>query len=447
MATTELHKIPDTILSRSQVYEFRTIATNAITAQLRAIAQAEGIVVQDDALGLIARYAEGSLRDAESAFDQVIAFSGSSVRVDDVATVLGLVGRDLLFDILTAVADEDLAAAFTLAGRAVEAGTDLRILCRELAAIVRAMMLVSIDPARMDDPDVVFESDRERLGGLVSRFSREDLLRSFDLLAKAEQDVRAASQPRYALEMALVKWIHLRRLVPIGDLIASLEKGGGLLGGSTPRPSGAAAPTGAQRSAPPVFGSRPTFGARPPSPAPPAPPRPSAPVARPSVAPAPAAIRPAAAPVESPAPPPAPPESRDALPADFKNRFLTEVQRSNRTFYGFHLAQAQKIEIVDGRLVFTFGPVHEVMRQQVEAKRVWLEAVAESVAGRKVAVTTAKGAAMDPAAARPTVAPAAPVPTPLPADADLKARALADGGVQAMLEVFPAEIRDVEEIK
>ena len=448
MATTELHKIPDTILSRSQVYEFRTIATNAITAQLRAIAEAEGIVVHDDALALLARYAEGSLRDAESAFDQVIAFSGSSVGVDDVASVLGLVGRDLLFDILTAVADEDLAAAFILAGRAVEAGTDLRILCRELAAIVRAMMLVSIDPARMDDPDVVFESDRERLRGLVSRFSREDLLRSFDLLAKAEQDVRAASQPRYALEMALVKWIHLRRLVPIGDLIASLEKGGGLLGGSTPRPSGAAAPTGAQRSAPPVFGSRPTFGARPSSPAPQPPPRPSAPVARPSVAPAPAAIRPATAPVESPAPQPAPTtESRDALPADFKNRFLTEVQRSNRTFYGFHLAQAQKIEIVDGRLVFTFGPVHEVMRQQVEAKRPWLEAVAESVAGRKVAVTTAKGAAMDPAAPRPTVAPAAPVPTPLPADADLKARALADGGVQAMLEVFPAEIRDVEEIK
>jgi hypothetical protein len=121
------------------------------------------------------------------------------------------------------------------------------------------------------------------------------------------------------------------------------------------------------------------------------------------------------------------------------------VQRSNRTFYGFHLAQAQRIEIVDGRLVLTFGPVHEVMRQQVEAKRTWLEAVAESVAGRKVAVTTAKGAAMDPGASRPAMTPAAP--TPLPADADLKARALADGGVQAMLEVFPAEIRDVEEIK
>jgi len=363
--------------------------------------------------------------------------------------VLGLVGRDLLFDILTAVADEDLGAAFRLAGRAVEAGTDLRILCRELAALVRAMMLVSIDPGRIDDHDVVFESDRERLGGLVARFSREDLLRSFDLLAKAEQDVRATSHPRYALEMALVKWIHLRRLVPIGDLITGLEKSGGVSIGSTARTSGASASPGAQRSGPPAFGSRPAFGARPSSPVAQVPPRPPSPAGRSSVAPAPV-VRSASAPVQSPSPQPAPPESGDALPADFKNRFLAEVQRTNRTFYGFHLAQAQKIEVIDGRLVITFGPVHEVMRQQVETKRGWLEGIAESVAGRKVPVSTAKGAATDPDAPRSAAAPTASASTPttpVPADADLKARALADGGVQAMLEVFPAEIRDVEEIK
>jgi len=440
MATTELHKIPDTILSRSQVYEFRTIATHAIAAQLRAIADAEQIQVGDDALALIARYAEGSLRDAESAFDQVFSFSGSAVGVDDVATVLGLVGRDLLFDILTAVAEEDVAAAFTLAGRAVEAGTDLRILCRELAALVRAMMLVSIDAARLGDPDVVFESDRERLKALTPRFSREDLLRSFDLLAKAEQDVRAASQPRYALEMALVKWIHLRRLVPIGDLIAGLEKGG-LSTSSPPRGSGGTSSAATQRPSSTTFGSRPTFGARPA-------PGTSAPAAGPASAPA-VAGRPAP-PASAAQAPATPSEAGGPLPADFKNRFLAEVQRTNKTFYGFHVAQAQKIELVDDRLVFTFGPIHEVMRQQVEGKRGWLESIAEAIAGRKVPVTTAKGPAIDPDAPRPAAAP--PVPAPSPAappadDADLKARALADSGVQAMLEIFPADIRDVEEIK
>ena len=277
MATTELHKIPDTIQSRAQVYEFRTIATTAIAGQLRHIADAESISIADDALTILARYAEGSMRDAQSAFDQVLSFAGATVTADDVASVLGLVGRDLLFDILTAVADEDASAAFALAGRAVDAGYDLRILCRELSGLVRAMTLVSIDPQRLSDPEVVFESDRQRLQGLVTRFSREDLLRSFDLVAQAEADVRLASQPRYTLEMALLKWIHLRKLVPLADLIGQLEKGGcvGAPAGGLDPPATAPKPVQA-------FGARPSFAPRPtaPAPRPPSPaPRQGAPVA------------------------------------------------------------------------------------------------------------------------------------------------------------------------
>ena len=106
MATTELSKIPETVLSRSQVFEFKTISSRQIADHLRKIADAEKIAVGDAALLLIARAAEGSMRDAESAFDQVIAFAGQTMSADDVATVLGLVGRDLVLDIVTAVADE-----------------------------------------------------------------------------------------------------------------------------------------------------------------------------------------------------------------------------------------------------------------------------------------------------------------------------------------------------
>src|SRR6186713_662906 len=120
MATTELHKIPDTILSRSQVFEFRTIPTKAIAQQLRRIAEAEKLDVSDAALALIARSAEGSMRDAQSALDQVIAFAGSTIGTDDVSTVLGLVGRDLLMDVIDAVVAEDAPRAFALAERAVE---------------------------------------------------------------------------------------------------------------------------------------------------------------------------------------------------------------------------------------------------------------------------------------------------------------------------------------
>src|SRR5262249_14422934 len=112
MATTELEKIPETVLSRSQVYEFRTIST-------KAIADKEGITVADESLQLIARDAEGSMRDAQSKLDQVIAFTGKTISAEDVATVLGLVGRDLVLDALQAVADEDAPASFALAARAV----------------------------------------------------------------------------------------------------------------------------------------------------------------------------------------------------------------------------------------------------------------------------------------------------------------------------------------
>jgi DNA polymerase III subunit gamma/tau len=154
MATTELEKIPETVLSRSQVYEFRTIAASAIADQLRTIVDKEGISVGDDALRLIARDADGSMRDAQSKLDQVIAFTGQTITGDDVSTVLGLVGRDLLLDTLQAVADEDAAQAFALAARAVEMGYDLRAVCRELARVVRDLLVLSVDPTRLSDPEI-----------------------------------------------------------------------------------------------------------------------------------------------------------------------------------------------------------------------------------------------------------------------------------------------------
>src|SRR6185369_2639463 len=227
MATTELDKIPETVLSRAQVYEFRTISTKAIAAQLRKIMDAEGITVGEDSLQLIARDAEGSMRDAQSKLDQVIAFTGTTITADDVSTVLGLVGRDLLLDALQAVVDEDAPASFVLAARAVEMGYDLRAVCRELSRMVRDVLVLSVDPSRIDDPEIAGEGERDRLKALAGRFSREDLLRAFDLLTRAEQDIKSAAQPRYHLEMALLRWIHLRKLVLIEDLIA---QGPSLLG-------------------------------------------------------------------------------------------------------------------------------------------------------------------------------------------------------------------------
>ena len=135
MATTELHKIPDTILlALAGLRVPHDLHARRSPTQLRTIADAERIDVPRRGADADWRaQPKAACATPQSAFDQVIAFAGTTIAADDVATVLGLVGRDLLFDILTAVADEDAAAAFALAGRAVEIGYDLRLVCRELS--------------------------------------------------------------------------------------------------------------------------------------------------------------------------------------------------------------------------------------------------------------------------------------------------------------------------
>jgi DNA polymerase-3 subunit gamma/tau len=241
MATTEIEKVPATIQSRSQVFELKAIGLKQIADQLRRIADAEGIRIDDAALMLVARAGDGSMRDAQSALDQVIAFAGGTIAADDVTTVLGLVRRDLLIEMADAVGREDAAAVFDLAGRAVESGYDLRLVIRELARLTRDVLVVSLDRTRLDDPEIAAESERDRLAALAGTFSPEDLMRAFDVLTKAEADIKAAAQPRHHVEMALLRWIHLRRLVPLSDLIDGLEKGAppssATPGSAPPRPA------------------------------------------------------------------------------------------------------------------------------------------------------------------------------------------------------------------
>lgn len=430
MATTELHKIPDTILSRSQVYEFRTIPTGAIAAQLKAIAAAEGIEVPEAALMLISRAAEGSMRDAQSAFDQVIAFAGQTISVEDVSTVLGLVGRDLLFDIIEAVIDEDAPKAFALADRATESGHDLRLVCRELAGVIRDVTIISIDPARIAEAGLG-EADAARLKTLAGRCSREDLLRAFDVLSRAENDIRGAAQPRFHFEMAMLRWMHLRKLVPLTELLS----------GTVPS-SGSAGPSGpVARPAPPARAAEP---ARRPVAAAPAPPsRPALAAAVPRAA--------AAAPASSQAPkaaspaPPAPATPRVSAPVagGLKDTLLSEVRAGKPTLYNLAIAQAQTIDVTDAAITFTFAANHKMAKAQLDQSKEWLEALTERLTGRRIPVRSvlADGDAPAPAAIR---APEAAKPaTP---GRDLRAEALASSAVQAMLEVFPAEVGDVEEI-
>ncbi len=432
MATTELEKVPQTIQSRALVFELRTIGFKAIVDRMRGIAADEGIAIDERALALVARAADGSMRDGLSALDQVIAFAGGAVSAEDVATVLGLVRRDLLIEIVDTVAREDAAAVFDLAGRVIEAGYDLRLVCRELARIVRDLMVVRIDAGRLADPEIASEDERDTIKDLAARFSGEDLMRAFDVLNRAEFEVRASAQPRYHLEMALLRWIHLRKLVPLTELIERM--GGAPAAAATP-----AAP--ARRAAPPAAAPKAAPAPAPPRPAPAAP-REAAPAARPKAA------RPAARPA-----PPAPPDDEPEAEAqgtgpegDLKSAFLAEVRKGKKFFHGTVVAQAQKIEVAGDTVTFTFAPNHRALRTQFDQMRPWLETAASKVAGRRMAVVGVEGrgeAKAAPASPGGAAKPAKPEPA---ADDPLKAQALADSGVQAMLDVFAAEITKVEEI-
>ena len=239
MATTELEKIPETVLSRSQVYEFRTISTKAIADAAPPHRRRRGHRGRRRvAAAHRARRRRQHARRAEQ------ARSGDRVhRQDD----HGRGRRD------GARPGRPRSAARTRAGgrrrgRAggVRAGRPrgrdgLRpaAVCRELSRVVRDLLVLSVDPSRISDPEIAGEGERERLKALAARFSREDLLRAFDLLTRAEADIRGAAQPRYHLEMALLRWIHLRKLVPIEDLIAGVRLGASACRARPTRSSGA----------------------------------------------------------------------------------------------------------------------------------------------------------------------------------------------------------------
>ena len=422
MATTELHKIPDTILSRSQVFEFRAFPTKVIADHLKRMVKEEGIEVPDAALALIARAAEGSMRDAQSALDQVMAFAGQTITVDDVATVLGLVGRDLLFDVIEAVIAEDGPRAFAATDRAVESGHDLRLIIRELTKVVRDMMMVAVDPSRAGEGDLA-EGEIERLTALAKQFSREDLMRAFDLLAKAEQDIRTASHPRYHIEMLLLRWMHLRKLVPLMEL---LEGGGGGAPARKLTPPAATAKLGVTKAslAPAGDTVAPTRNI----------------VAPTRTAPTGGTLAPASAKVAPTSDSLAPTSDTIAPAAGLKDKFLAEIRSNKNTLYSLAVAQAQRIDVTDDRITFTFASNQNVARMQLDSNKEWLEGVAQRLTGRRIQVTSAQLQAD--AAPASSAAPAASS-TP---KRDLKEEARSSPSIQAMLDVFPADIRDVEEM-
>jgi DNA polymerase III subunit gamma/tau len=238
-ATTEYHKIPETILSRCQQFDFRMIPARELQQHLRHVADAEKIRVTEVALGLVARAAEGSVRDALSLFDQVLAFSGDEVKDEDVAGLLGLVDRELLHRASRAIVEGSSLAMLELVESLADYGADYRNFLRELLLHLREILLVKLAPADSSLLAGVLPEELERLRALAEALSQEELLRGLDLLTQAETEFRNVTDPRVALDLVLLKLVQMRRLVPFVEVVARVER---MLGGAVVQAGPAAAP-------------------------------------------------------------------------------------------------------------------------------------------------------------------------------------------------------------
>ncbi|MBI5048681.1 MAG: DNA polymerase III subunit gamma/tau [Deltaproteobacteria bacterium] len=222
-ATTESHKIPATILSRCQRFDFKRISLKEIQNHIKFVAEAEGIKITEKGIYLIAREVDGSLRDAHSLLDQVIAFAGTEIKETDITDALGLMDRALLFKLSEAAIDKNGKECLKLIEKVYNFGYDLKKFCQDFLEHIRDMVVVkTVDEPRgiLDLPD----SEIEDLKGLANKVSFLDIQVLFTLLSKGYEDISRAPSPRYTLEMTLLKMAHLENLQSINTVLDRLEE-------------------------------------------------------------------------------------------------------------------------------------------------------------------------------------------------------------------------------
>ncbi len=253
LATTDVHKVPETILSRCQRFDFRRLTLQQIVDQLAKVAEAEAMKLSPAALGLMARQAEGGMRDALSLLDQVRAACGDAPSDAEVAETLGTVDAASISRIAGALVARDGTAVLTEIAALHARGLEMKRVAEELVRHLRNVVVSKLVPsAPLDLPDAEVAEVRAQAEGADAA----QLTRLFDLVQRAVADVKLAEQPRFALEVALLEGVFLAPGVQVAELVARLEalaKGAPVA--PSPRP---AAPAPAPRTAPPAPSPRPS---------------------------------------------------------------------------------------------------------------------------------------------------------------------------------------------
>lgn len=221
-ATTENHKVPATILSRCQCYDFRRISLNEIAANLGEVAAKEGIKISPNALLWIAEAGDGSMRDAQSIFDQVISYAGMNIKDEDVEDSLGLADRRYLFRISEAVLQRDAGTCLIIIEEAYLAGIDMKHFYQILIRHFRNLLLVKIAADSSSSFDIAPEQI-EKMKNQVQRVSRETLQRFVEILISEETSFTRSQEPRMRLEAIVVKMAYLEPIIPLGEIISTIE--------------------------------------------------------------------------------------------------------------------------------------------------------------------------------------------------------------------------------
>jgi DNA polymerase-3 subunit gamma/tau len=222
LATTEAHKIPYTIMSRCQRFDFKRISEAEIARQLQRICDEEGITYDEGVFSYVAIEADGSLRDAESILDQVIAFSGKHIAYKDVLSTIGIVENEILFTILRSILEEDLKTGFEIIENSLNEGYDVHQIYRGLVSMLRNMMVLKVCAER---PPFLYIGDEEyqRLADMMKGFEYYEIQNMLNCLLKAE-DLLKGLFPRVALEILYVNLYNLSKLRDIEKLIDTSGK-------------------------------------------------------------------------------------------------------------------------------------------------------------------------------------------------------------------------------
>ena len=255
-ATTEIRKVPVTVLSRCQRFDLRRVEADVLMGHLSNIAAKEGVEVEPEALGIIARAAEGSVRDSLSLFDQAIAHAAGLVRADAVRQMLGLADRTRVIDLFDSLARGDIASAFNEFRAQYDVGADPVVVLSDLAEFVNFVTRVKIVPATADN--VAFgETERVRAREFAAKLSMRVLSRMWQMLLKGITEVQTATRPAAAAEMVLVRIAYVADMPTPDEAIRMIEQNGGgsqvLSGGSAPR--GAPASTVSSMNSSPMASS------------------------------------------------------------------------------------------------------------------------------------------------------------------------------------------------